>query len=91
MPVPGRKCVSTVIQRACRLYARGYLSTRHFRPREGERVNYDLLFMGRRMAGERHVAELSLEADSCLDLIDAALLTGTAPGVDSIFWRPLPP
>lgn len=91
MPVPRQKTATIAVQRVSRLYAYGYLSIRHFRPREGDWVSYDLLFMGRRLAGKRCVADLSLEADSGLDLVDAALLTGTAPGVESIFWRPLLP
>lgn len=82
-----RNELSDEIERITILYAQGYLSIRHFRPRTGDWVNYDMLFMGQRLTGIRRVAEVKFEADGSPSMVDTALLTGTAPGISSIFWR----
>lgn len=75
------------LKRISYLYAHGYLSLQHFRPRAGDWVYYDLLFMVRRLFGNKRVEEINFEVDGSPSMIDAALLTGTAPGMKSIFWR----
>ncbi|GAB2786600.1 hypothetical protein GCM10027040_10840 [Halomonas shantousis] len=75
-------------RRLCFLHSRGYLSNRYFRPREGDWVDFDMLIYGQRLAGTCQLSGLLLDVDGGLDLIQAALLTGTAPGTDAVFWRP---
>lgn len=75
-------------RRIAHLYAQGYCSNRHNRPKEGEWVSYDLFFMGQRMAGSKQLTRLYLDIDGALNPIDAALLSGAGPGIDSVYWRP---
>ncbi|HSP57973.1 MAG TPA: hypothetical protein VLO12_06710 [Halomonas sp.] len=65
----------------------GYLSIDQQRPEQDDCVDYDLLFMGQWVSGHRTLSDMTLEADQALNPIDAALLSGTGPGISSVFWR----
>jgi len=69
------------------LVERGYLSLDQQRPEPDDCVDYDLLFLGQRISGQRTLSGVSLEADQALNPIDAALLLGAGPGISSVYWR----
>ncbi|WP_275286355.1 hypothetical protein [Halomonas elongata] len=69
------------------LLDQGFISIRHRRPSESDHIDYDLRFMGQRIAGHKRLNSLRLEVDEALNPIDAALLLGTGPGITSIYWR----
>ncbi|WIX32588.1 hypothetical protein QO259_17530 [Salinicola sp. JS01] len=73
------------------LASEGFYSVRQRMPDEHAWVEYDLLFMGQRITGQRRLSPLSLEADNALDPIQAALLLGAGPGIESVYWRPHDP
>lgn len=66
----------------------GFRNIEEDRPEEETWVDYDLIFMGQRVSGHKQLPRLNLEADNAINPIDAALVLGTGPGIESIYWRP---
>lgn len=70
------------------LEAAGFQNVRQQRPQEGCEVDYDLIFLGQRISGHKRLESPALEADEALNPVDAALLLGAGPGIESAYWRP---
>lgn len=74
----------------CRKHAMGFFSTRYYRPRLGQWIEYAARIAGTYVSGYHRVSLRWIDTDGGVHPLDAAVLLGTAPTVERLFWRPLP-